>query len=88
MLILSVITADVSKAQVTRNTDELMNEVRSEISELKKKIDDMDSQLQQEGVKLLTRLDLLKEDKEQLTQLRKQETILVQSQQQQQGDLT
>ena len=78
MLILSVTFADVSKVQVPGDNSEL-KELRREISVLKQKIEEDDLELSKEGKSKSERLDLLKEDKEQITQLLKKENILLQS---------
>ena len=85
MLILSVTFADVPKVQVAGNNDEL-KEVRDKISKLEKKIETIEANMSANPSDLKLRLLLAAED--QLTELRKKENILLQSQQPQQGDLT
>ena len=92
MLILSVTTADVSKAQVTRNNDELMNEVIQKTSILEEKIDLMEANMPANPSDLQLQLllaekQLLLAEKERLNKLEQRFNLLYQ-QQQQQGDLT
>ena len=85
MLILSVTTADVSKVHVTRNNDELMNEVIQKTSILEEKIDLMEANMPANPSDL--QLQLLLAEKERLNKLEQRFNLLYQ-QQQQQGDLT